>query len=224
MTGTATPTPSRRGRDADGPGPLAGVRVVELGMLLAGPFTGRLLGDMGAEVIKVEPPGQPDPPNNTLELMPVALAEIPQDFVDGRTLPGGLAGETLAPGIGTAYEDPSQPQLQPGWDTIAQNYFFYKGHMNGIGLGATNDFLVKQEQGKEPALSEVIKQPQVYPKSGYYPHKWSCSYDPSRQVHVFALQDFQQATNVLVQRVRRAPTRGAPTRKNPDHVQVQGRG
>jgi formyl-CoA transferase len=30
-------------------------------MLLAGPFTGRLLGDMGAEVIKVEPPGQPDP-------------------------------------------------------------------------------------------------------------------------------------------------------------------
>jgi formyl-CoA transferase len=46
---------------ADGPGPLAGVRVVELGMLLAGPFTGRLLGDMGAEIIKVEPPGKPDP-------------------------------------------------------------------------------------------------------------------------------------------------------------------
>jgi formyl-CoA transferase len=48
-------------RDTDGPGPLAGVRVIELGMLLAGPFTGRLLGDMGAEIIKVEPPGQPDP-------------------------------------------------------------------------------------------------------------------------------------------------------------------
>jgi crotonobetainyl-CoA:carnitine CoA-transferase CaiB-like acyl-CoA transferase len=46
---------------ADGRGPLAGVRVIELGMLLAGPFTGRLLGDMGAEVIKVEPPGKPDP-------------------------------------------------------------------------------------------------------------------------------------------------------------------
>ena len=44
-----------------GPGPLAGVRVVELGMLLAGPFAGRLLGDLGAEVIKVEPPGKPDP-------------------------------------------------------------------------------------------------------------------------------------------------------------------
>ena len=53
QTGTA--------RDTSGPGPLAGVRVVELGMLLAGPFTGRLLGDLGAEIIKVEPPGQPDP-------------------------------------------------------------------------------------------------------------------------------------------------------------------
>lgn len=42
-------------------GALAGVRVVELGMLLAGPYAGRLLGDMGAEIIKVEPPGQPDP-------------------------------------------------------------------------------------------------------------------------------------------------------------------
>jgi succinyl-CoA---D-citramalate CoA-transferase len=54
--------PDARARPAaDGPGPLAGLRVVELGMLLAGPFTGRLLGDMGAEVIKVEPPGKPDP-------------------------------------------------------------------------------------------------------------------------------------------------------------------
>ncbi|HJS97237.1 MAG TPA: CoA transferase [Solirubrobacteraceae bacterium] len=49
-------------RDADpGAGPLAGVRVIELGQLLAGPFTGRLLGDLGAEIIKVEAPGQPDP-------------------------------------------------------------------------------------------------------------------------------------------------------------------
>jgi formyl-CoA transferase len=49
-------------RDADpGAGPLSGVRVIELGQLLAGPFTGRLLGDLGAEIIKVEAPGQPDP-------------------------------------------------------------------------------------------------------------------------------------------------------------------
>jgi formyl-CoA transferase len=42
-------------------GPLTGMRMIELGTLLAGPFAGRLLGDMGAEVLKVEAPGQPDP-------------------------------------------------------------------------------------------------------------------------------------------------------------------
>ncbi|MEY1662705.1 CaiB/BaiF CoA transferase family protein [Isoalcanivorax beigongshangi] len=36
--------------------PLAGIRVIELGQLLAGPFAGALLGYFGAEVIKVEPP------------------------------------------------------------------------------------------------------------------------------------------------------------------------
>lgn len=46
---------------AAGPGALAGLRVVELGQLLAGPFCGQLLGDMGAEVIKIEPPGKGDP-------------------------------------------------------------------------------------------------------------------------------------------------------------------
>src|SRR3954471_17797674 len=46
----------------DGTGlPLKGVRVVEMGSLLAGPFCGQLLGDFGAEVIKVEPPGKGDP-------------------------------------------------------------------------------------------------------------------------------------------------------------------
>jgi formyl-CoA transferase len=42
-------------------GPLTGLRVIELGTLLAGPFCGQLLGDFGAEIIKVEPPGQGDP-------------------------------------------------------------------------------------------------------------------------------------------------------------------
>ena len=40
---------------------LKGLRVIEMGQLLAGPFCGQLLGDMGAEVIKVEPPGAGDP-------------------------------------------------------------------------------------------------------------------------------------------------------------------
>lgn len=42
-------------------GALRDIRVVELGQLLAGPFCGQLLGDMGADVIKVEPPGEGDP-------------------------------------------------------------------------------------------------------------------------------------------------------------------
>ncbi|MFM5914905.1 MAG: CaiB/BaiF CoA transferase family protein [Chakrabartia godavariana] len=42
-------------------GALRDIRVVELGQLLAGPFCGQLLGDMGADVIKVEPPVTGDP-------------------------------------------------------------------------------------------------------------------------------------------------------------------
>ncbi len=42
-------------------GALDGLRVVEMGQLLAGPFCGQLLGDMGAQVIKIEPPGAGDP-------------------------------------------------------------------------------------------------------------------------------------------------------------------
>ena len=43
------------------PGALSDIRVIEMGQLIAGPFCGQLLGDMGAEVIKLEPPGAGDP-------------------------------------------------------------------------------------------------------------------------------------------------------------------
>ncbi|MEU6748569.1 CoA transferase [Spirillospora sp. NPDC046719] len=42
-------------------GALGDLRVVEMGQLLAGPFCGQLLGDFGAEVVKIEPPGAGDP-------------------------------------------------------------------------------------------------------------------------------------------------------------------
>jgi formyl-CoA transferase len=42
-------------------GPLAGLKVVELGQLIAGPFAAKTLADFGAEVIKIEPPGTGDP-------------------------------------------------------------------------------------------------------------------------------------------------------------------
>lgn len=54
------PQPSQAAPD-DAPLPLAGVRVVELGTLIAGPYASALLAQFGAEVIKVETPGQGDP-------------------------------------------------------------------------------------------------------------------------------------------------------------------
>jgi formyl-CoA transferase len=47
--------------DAPNIGPLADLRVVEMGSLIAGPFCGQLMGDMGAQVIKLEAPGEGDP-------------------------------------------------------------------------------------------------------------------------------------------------------------------
>src|SRR6476661_5068910 len=58
----------RRARSPDSPpmetspqGPLAGLKVLELGQLIAGPFAAKTLADFGADVIKVEPPGTGDP-------------------------------------------------------------------------------------------------------------------------------------------------------------------
>jgi crotonobetainyl-CoA:carnitine CoA-transferase CaiB-like acyl-CoA transferase len=68
--------------------PLAGVRVLELARVLAGPWAGQLLADLGAEVIKVERPGSGD---DTRAWGP--------PFVQGRN------GETL----GSAYYAASAP-------------------------------------------------------------------------------------------------------------------
>lgn len=45
-------------------GALAGLKVLELGQLIAGPFAAKTLGDFGADVVKVEPPGAGDPLRN----------------------------------------------------------------------------------------------------------------------------------------------------------------
>ncbi|MFO1195648.1 MAG: CaiB/BaiF CoA-transferase family protein [Burkholderiaceae bacterium] len=49
--------------DSDSPSPraLAGLKVLELGQLIAGPFAAKTLADFGADVLKVEPPGSGDP-------------------------------------------------------------------------------------------------------------------------------------------------------------------
>ena len=40
---------------------LQGLKVIEMGQLIAGPFASKLLGEFGADVIKIEPPGVGDP-------------------------------------------------------------------------------------------------------------------------------------------------------------------
>lgn len=55
MTDSASPTPT---------GPLAGVKVIEMGTLIAGPFGARLLAEFGADVIKIEMPQTGDPIRN----------------------------------------------------------------------------------------------------------------------------------------------------------------
>ena len=51
------------------PRALAGVRVIEMGQLIAGPFAGKTLGEFGADVIKIEPPGAGDPLRNWRRLL-----------------------------------------------------------------------------------------------------------------------------------------------------------
>ncbi|WP_316863983.1 CaiB/BaiF CoA transferase family protein [Ralstonia mannitolilytica] len=51
-------------QQGSGPMALQGLRVIEMGQLIAGPFAGKTLGEFGADVIKIEPPGAGDPLRN----------------------------------------------------------------------------------------------------------------------------------------------------------------
>jgi formyl-CoA transferase len=60
--------------DAAPLGPLSDLVVIELGTLIAGPFCGQVLGDFGAEVIKIEPPTGGDPMRGWGQTLPSGLA------------------------------------------------------------------------------------------------------------------------------------------------------
>lgn len=60
--------------DTTAEGPLAGLRVIEMGTLIAGPFCGQILGDFGAEVIKLEDPKTGDPMRQWGRSLPKGLS------------------------------------------------------------------------------------------------------------------------------------------------------
>lgn len=57
-----------------GNGPLKGLKVIEMGTLIAGPFCGQILGDFGADVVKIEDPGTGDPMRQWGRSLPKGLS------------------------------------------------------------------------------------------------------------------------------------------------------
>src|SRR5690242_21908599 len=64
MTSAEETLMSGRSSNSNSPAALDGVRVVEMGQLIAGPFAAKTLGEFGADVVKIEPPGAGDPLRN----------------------------------------------------------------------------------------------------------------------------------------------------------------
>ncbi len=54
------------------PGPMEGLKVVEMGVWVAGPAAGGILADWGADVIKIEPPGLGDPGRSFGSMLTIA--------------------------------------------------------------------------------------------------------------------------------------------------------
>ncbi|BCM88632.1 hypothetical protein IAD21_00473 [Abditibacteriota bacterium] len=128
-------------------------------------------------LILINQPQAADPPNFERELAPVAPAELAKDHV---------YVDQFVPGLGASYDDPAQPQRKPNWNSTGQNYFYYDGHMNGYGLGATIPFLESKA-----TRTDAIKQPQLYPKPGYYAFRHSVSYNSTTNLYTVELTDFR---------------------------------
>ena len=121
------------------------------------------------------------------ELIPVAANEVPTGFIDGRNVP-----TAVVPGVGNGFEDPTLPHMNPHWYGLTYNYFYFGGHLNGVGTGATTDFIKTTQQ-----QSFNLAQPQVYPKAGQYPTKVSSVANTARKSRFFIFSDFRAATQVV---------------------------
>ncbi len=164
------------------------------------PFTNVVLGYASSHPATSEPAHfhvlflirnfQPTSPPFTLELAPPLIVEVPLGLV--RVTDAANPFGVIVPGAGTIYDDPTQPVGLPAATTLGQNLFYFGAHLNGVGLGPTIAFL----QSKQ-SETKVIKQPEFYPKDGFYPHKWTVRFDAVRQTHIIELIDFQRATKFL---------------------------
>lgn len=106
-------------------GPLSGLRVLELGHFIAAPFCTRILGDLGAEIIKVESPGKGDPIRGWGKL------------VDGKSLWWSVHGRNKK-SVTLNMKDPKglaiAKQLIANCDAVVEN--FRPGQLDRWGLGA----------------------------------------------------------------------------------------
>jgi len=98
---------------------------------------------------------------------------------------GMLSSGNVQPGIGTRYLDPDAalPIItgQQPFNTL-YDYGFYDGEPSVIALGASKAFLETQ-----PNVTNPIKIPTSYPKSGYYPTEYSVTFDATSQEYRLSL-------------------------------------
>ena len=126
-------------------GPLTGIRVLELGSFIAGPFAGQLLGDYGAEIIKVEPPSVGDPmrrwghgdPDGHSYWWPAIARNKKSIAIDLRTSEGRTVVRRLAKASDVVLENFTPGRLadwQLGYDELAgDNPGLVMTHVSGFG-------------------------------------------------------------------------------------------
>ncbi|WP_422391343.1 CaiB/BaiF CoA transferase family protein [Arthrobacter sp. N1] len=122
MTASETPSPDQPPAST---GPLAGLRVVELGQLLAGPFCGQMLGDLGADVVKIEDPAKGDP-----------LRQWGRQLPEGQSLWWSVVGRnkrSVTLNLREAEGQDLARKLIAGADILIEN--FRPGTMERWGLG-----------------------------------------------------------------------------------------
>ncbi len=111
-------------QNASWAGPLAGVRVLDLSRVLAGPFASQMLADMGAEIIKVEPPSTGD----DTRLFPPMRDGVSHYFISVNRSKKSIVVDLKTPeGVGLIKE------LAAACDVLIENY--RPGVMDRLGLG-----------------------------------------------------------------------------------------